>query len=213
MVIFLSEKSLNMVSKWISQRPETSNQWPVTSHVCVPGFWSILTISTVAGCISCIFSWTLTQLDSHQPGMAFPSLLSLLDFRYCRVEAAHVFSFTYWMTFIVSVCCRDPSSHGFNVTSGLAVLNGILATLTLIWSLSWGFVLSCTETWRQFTLYETFGLFIYISVWQDKGSSIRALGTWANLEILQLQFGILYFFFFFTIYCCTHIQFSLFLWV
>uniref|UniRef100_A0A3B5MU35 Uncharacterized protein n=1 Tax=Xiphophorus couchianus TaxID=32473 RepID=A0A3B5MU35_9TELE len=88
-----------------------SDQKPVTSHVCVPGFWSILTISTVAGCISCIFSWSLTQLDSHQPGMAFPSLLSLLDF-------------------------RDPSSHGFNVTSGLAVLNGILATLTLIWSLS-----------------------------------------------------------------------------
>ncbi|XP_008428133.1 ADP-ribosylation factor-like protein 6-interacting protein 6 [Poecilia reticulata] len=75
------------------------------------GFWSILMISAVAGCISCIYSWTLTQLDSYQPGMAFPSLLSLLDF-------------------------RDPSSHGFNMNSGLAVLNGILAMLTVIWSLS-----------------------------------------------------------------------------
>ncbi|XP_014866359.1 PREDICTED: ADP-ribosylation factor-like protein 6-interacting protein 6 [Poecilia mexicana] len=75
------------------------------------GFWSILMISAVAGCISCIFSWTLTQLESYQPGMAFPSLLSLLDF-------------------------RDPSSHRFNMNSGLAVLNGILAMLTVIWSLS-----------------------------------------------------------------------------
>uniref|UniRef100_A0A3P9PWI2 ADP ribosylation factor like GTPase 6 interacting protein 6 n=1 Tax=Poecilia reticulata TaxID=8081 RepID=A0A3P9PWI2_POERE len=83
----------------------------VTSHLRVPGFWSILMISAVAGCISCIYSWTLTQLDSYQPGMAFPSLLSLLDF-------------------------RDPSSHGFNMNSGLAVLNGILAMLTVIWSLS-----------------------------------------------------------------------------
>ncbi|KAM4710924.1 ADP-ribosylation factor-like protein 6-interacting protein 6 isoform 2-T3 [Anableps anableps] len=50
------------------------------------GFWSILLISAVAGCSSCIFSWTLTYLDSYQPGTAAPSLLSLLDFRCCRIK-------------------------------------------------------------------------------------------------------------------------------
>ncbi|KAM4538319.1 ADP-ribosylation factor-like protein 6-interacting protein 6 [Fundulus diaphanus] len=71
------------------------------------GFWSILVISAIAGCISCIFSWILTYLDSHQ----FPSLPSLPDF-------------------------RDASRHGFNMSYGLAVLNGIMAMLTVIWSLS-----------------------------------------------------------------------------
>ncbi|MEQ2165556.1 hypothetical protein GOODEAATRI_018136 [Goodea atripinnis] len=51
-------------------------------------FWSILVISVLAGCISWIFSWVLTYLDSYQHGMAFPSLLSLPDFRYSRIKLA-----------------------------------------------------------------------------------------------------------------------------
>ncbi|MEQ2301156.1 hypothetical protein AMECASPLE_033049 [Ameca splendens] len=74
------------------------------------GFWSILVISVLAGCISWIFSWVLTYLDSYQHGMAFPSLLSLPDF-------------------------RDASSHGFNMSYGLAVLNGIMVMLTVVYSL------------------------------------------------------------------------------
>ncbi|XP_074520899.1 ADP-ribosylation factor-like protein 6-interacting protein 6 [Halichoeres trimaculatus] len=29
------------------------------------GFWSISVLSVLAGCICCIFSWTLTYMDSH----------------------------------------------------------------------------------------------------------------------------------------------------
>ncbi|XP_038130742.1 ADP-ribosylation factor-like protein 6-interacting protein 6 [Cyprinodon tularosa] len=75
------------------------------------GFWSILVISTLVGCVSCISSWILTYLDSFQPGGALPGLLSLPD-------------------------VRDASSRGFNLSFGLALLNGIMAALTVIWSLS-----------------------------------------------------------------------------
>ncbi|XP_070850333.1 ADP-ribosylation factor-like protein 6-interacting protein 6 [Chaetodon trifascialis] len=72
------------------------------------GFWSILVLSVFAGCICCVFSWTLTYLDSHQPGMGLPTL-------------AHF---------------RDASGHGFHMGYGVAVLNGVMAMLTIIWSLT-----------------------------------------------------------------------------
>ncbi|CAK6976538.1 Hypothetical predicted protein [Scomber scombrus] len=75
------------------------------------GFWSILVLSVLAGCICCIFSWTLTYLDSYQPGMGLPTLLTL----------------SY---------LRDLSAHGFHMCYGVAVLNGIMAMLTVIWSLT-----------------------------------------------------------------------------
>lgn len=74
------------------------------------GFWTILVLSAVVGCICCVFSWTLTYLDSYQPGMAFPTLLTLPHF-------------------------RDVYDHGFHMGYGVAVLNGIMAMLTAIWSL------------------------------------------------------------------------------
>ncbi|XP_073318446.1 ADP-ribosylation factor-like protein 6-interacting protein 6 [Pagrus major] len=74
------------------------------------GFSSILVLSVLVGCISCVFSWTLTYLDSHQPGMVVPTL-----------TLAHI---------------RDVSSHGFHLGYGVAVLNGIMAMLTVIWSLT-----------------------------------------------------------------------------
>uniref|UniRef100_A0A3P9DQN9 Uncharacterized protein n=1 Tax=Maylandia zebra TaxID=106582 RepID=A0A3P9DQN9_9CICH len=39
------------------------------------GFWSLLVLSVLVGCICCVFSWMLTYLDSFQPGMDFPTLL------------------------------------------------------------------------------------------------------------------------------------------
>ncbi|XP_047433093.1 ADP-ribosylation factor-like protein 6-interacting protein 6 [Mugil cephalus] len=75
------------------------------------GFWSILVLSVLVGCICSIFSWTLTYLDSYQPDMVFPTMLTL----------HHI---------------RDDSGHGFHMTYGVAVLNGIMAMLTVIWSLS-----------------------------------------------------------------------------
>uniref|UniRef100_A0A3P9DHV6 Uncharacterized protein n=1 Tax=Maylandia zebra TaxID=106582 RepID=A0A3P9DHV6_9CICH len=37
------------------------------------GFWSLLVLSVLVGCICCVFSWMLTYLDSFQPGMDFPT--------------------------------------------------------------------------------------------------------------------------------------------
>ncbi|XP_039870771.1 ADP-ribosylation factor-like protein 6-interacting protein 6 [Simochromis diagramma] len=74
------------------------------------GFWSLLVLSVLVGCICCVFSWMLTYLDSFQPGMDFPTLRTV----------AHV---------------RDASDRGFHVGYGVAVLNGIMAMLTIIWSL------------------------------------------------------------------------------
>ncbi|XP_039997805.1 ADP-ribosylation factor-like protein 6-interacting protein 6 [Xiphias gladius] len=75
----------------------------------VLGFWSILVLSVLAGCICCVFSWTLTYLDSYQPGMAPPTPLARF---------------------------RDVSGHGLHMGYGVVVLNGIMAMLTVIWSLT-----------------------------------------------------------------------------
>ncbi|XP_040888071.1 ADP-ribosylation factor-like protein 6-interacting protein 6 [Toxotes jaculatrix] len=75
------------------------------------GFWSILVLSVLAGCICCVFSWTLTYLDSYQPGMGFPTLLDLVH-------------------------SRDVSGHGFHMGYGVVLLNGIMAMITVIWSLT-----------------------------------------------------------------------------
>ncbi|XP_033472072.1 ADP-ribosylation factor-like protein 6-interacting protein 6 [Epinephelus lanceolatus] len=75
------------------------------------GFWSILVLSLIAGCICCAFSWTLTYLDSYQPGLASGTLLTL----------AHL---------------RGVSSHRLHIGYGVAVLNGVMGMLTVIWSLT-----------------------------------------------------------------------------
>uniref|UniRef100_A0A8C6LS13 ADP-ribosylation-like factor 6 interacting protein 6 n=1 Tax=Nothobranchius furzeri TaxID=105023 RepID=A0A8C6LS13_NOTFU len=80
-------------------------------HGVSPGFWSILVLAALVGCICCVFSWTLTYLDLQQPGVKFPPPPSL----------EHL---------------RDVTDHGFNVSYGVAALNGVLALLTVIWSLS-----------------------------------------------------------------------------
>ncbi|XP_041638076.1 ADP-ribosylation factor-like protein 6-interacting protein 6 [Cheilinus undulatus] len=75
------------------------------------GFWSILVLSVLAGSICCVFSWTLTYIDSHQPGREIPSLLTPADF-------------------------RDVSGHSLHMGYGVAALNGIMAMITVIWSLT-----------------------------------------------------------------------------
>ncbi|XP_028279204.1 ADP-ribosylation factor-like protein 6-interacting protein 6 [Parambassis ranga] len=75
------------------------------------GFWSILVLSVLVGCVCCALSWTLTYIDLYQPGSAFPTPLTLHHH-------------------------RDESSHDLLMSYGVAVLNGIMATLTVIWSLS-----------------------------------------------------------------------------
>ncbi|KAK2856714.1 hypothetical protein Q5P01_005449 [Channa striata] len=75
------------------------------------GFWSITVLSLLVGCTCTIFSWTLTFFDSYKPGMVFPTPLALSHF-------------------------RDVSGEGLHVGYGVAVLNGIMAMLTVIWSLN-----------------------------------------------------------------------------
>ncbi|XP_019957876.1 ADP-ribosylation factor-like protein 6-interacting protein 6 [Paralichthys olivaceus] len=75
------------------------------------GFWSILLLSVLVGCICCVFSWTITYLDSYQPGMVFLSPLALAP-------------------------RRDVSDHRFHMGYGVVVLNGIMAMLTVIWILT-----------------------------------------------------------------------------
>ncbi|XP_068560767.1 ADP-ribosylation factor-like protein 6-interacting protein 6 [Cebidichthys violaceus] len=82
----------------------TAADWTEQS---VLGFWSILVLSVSVGCICCVFSWTLTYLDSYQPAVESPLV--------------------HW---------RDVSDHGLHMGYGVAVLNGIMALLTVIWSLT-----------------------------------------------------------------------------
>ncbi|XP_013887763.1 ADP-ribosylation factor-like protein 6-interacting protein 6 [Austrofundulus limnaeus] len=69
----------------------------------VLGFWTILVLAVLVGCFCCVFSWTLTYLDSKRPGVMSPAL-------------------------------RD--GPGFNHSSGLAALSGVMAVLTVIWTLT-----------------------------------------------------------------------------
>ncbi|KAM8904607.1 ADP-ribosylation factor-like protein 6-interacting protein 6 isoform 1-T2 [Spinachia spinachia] len=72
----------------------------------VLGFWSILVLSLLVGCICCVFSCTLTCLDSYPTTM---------------VTHAHL---------------RYLSDHDVHLSYGVAVINGLMAMLTVIWSLT-----------------------------------------------------------------------------
>uniref|UniRef100_A0A3Q3W2C5 ADP-ribosylation factor-like 6 interacting protein 6 n=1 Tax=Mola mola TaxID=94237 RepID=A0A3Q3W2C5_MOLML len=73
-------------------------------------FWSVLVLSLLTGCVCCVFSLTLTYLDSEQPGARSQTL----------TPAQH----------------RDASVPGFHMRYGVAVLNGIMGLLAAIWSLT-----------------------------------------------------------------------------
>ncbi|XP_067116701.1 ADP-ribosylation factor-like protein 6-interacting protein 6 [Osmerus mordax] len=80
------------------------------TEVRVLGFWSVLVLSVLAGLSCCSFSWTLTYFDSYQPGMFPPTPLS-------------------------SAYLRRLTGHSFHVGYSVAVLNGIVAALTVVWNL------------------------------------------------------------------------------
>ncbi|XP_077370560.1 ADP-ribosylation factor-like protein 6-interacting protein 6 [Festucalex cinctus] len=81
------------------------------AEVRMLGFWSILVLSVLAGFSCCLFSWTLTYLNSYKPGLVPPTLLSLCSF-------------------------RDKHNQDFLLDYGVALLNGVMATITVIWSLT-----------------------------------------------------------------------------
>ncbi|XP_054628861.1 ADP-ribosylation factor-like protein 6-interacting protein 6 [Dunckerocampus dactyliophorus] len=73
------------------------------------GFWSILVLSLLAGSICCFFSWTVAYLNSYKAGIVPPT---------------------------VTLLCRDTLEQGFLVDYGVAILNGVMASLTVIWSMT-----------------------------------------------------------------------------
>ncbi|KAM4698130.1 ADP-ribosylation factor-like protein 6-interacting protein 6 [Rhinophrynus dorsalis] len=74
------------------------------------GFWSLLALSLLAGLSCCSFSWTVTYFDSFEPGMFPPTPLSPARF-------------------------RKMTGHSFHIGYTMAILNGVVAALTVLWCL------------------------------------------------------------------------------
>ncbi|KAL8183316.1 UNVERIFIED_CONTAM: ADP-ribosylation factor-like protein 6-interacting protein 6 [Gekko kuhli] len=74
------------------------------------GFWSLLILALVSGLSCCSFSWTVTYFDSFEPGMFPPTPLSPARF-------------------------KRMTGHSFHVGYSMAILNGIVAALTVVWCL------------------------------------------------------------------------------
>uniref|UniRef100_A0A8K9WZX1 ADP-ribosylation factor-like 6 interacting protein 6 n=1 Tax=Oncorhynchus mykiss TaxID=8022 RepID=A0A8K9WZX1_ONCMY len=75
------------------------------------GFWSVLVMSVLAGFCCCSFTWTITYFDSFEPGTFPPTPLS----------PGHL---------------RQVTGHSLHMSYSVAVLNGIVAAITIIWSLT-----------------------------------------------------------------------------
>ncbi|XP_073503268.1 ADP-ribosylation factor-like protein 6-interacting protein 6 [Phyllobates terribilis] len=78
--------------------------------VSLLGFWSLLVLSVLAGLSCCTFSWTVTYFDSFEPGMFPPTPLSPKRF-------------------------KKMTGHSFHMGYTMAILNGIVAALTVMWCL------------------------------------------------------------------------------
>ncbi|KAM3917587.1 ADP-ribosylation factor-like protein 6-interacting protein 6 [Leptodactylus fuscus] len=74
------------------------------------GFWSLLVLSLLAGLSCCSFSWTVTYFDSFEPGMFPPTPLSPARF-------------------------KRMTGHSFHIGYTMAILNGIVAAVTVLWCL------------------------------------------------------------------------------
>lgn len=74
------------------------------------GFWTLLIISLTAGFSCCSFSWTVTYFDSFEPGMFPPTPLSPARF-------------------------KKLTGHSFHMGYSIAILNGVVAALTVAWCL------------------------------------------------------------------------------
>ncbi|XP_047403403.1 ADP-ribosylation factor-like protein 6-interacting protein 6 isoform X3 [Sciurus carolinensis] len=74
------------------------------------GFWTLLIISLIAGFSCCSFSWTVTYFDSFEPGMFPPTPLSPARF-------------------------KKLTGHSFHMGYSMAILNGVVAALTVAWCL------------------------------------------------------------------------------
>ncbi|XP_062936347.1 ADP-ribosylation factor-like protein 6-interacting protein 6 isoform X2 [Cynocephalus volans] len=80
------------------------------TYMIVKGFWTLLIVSLIAGFSCCSFSWTVTYFDSFEPGMFPPTPLSPARF-------------------------KKLTGHSFHMGYSMAILNGIVAALTVAWCL------------------------------------------------------------------------------
>ncbi|XP_054113613.1 ADP-ribosylation factor-like protein 6-interacting protein 6 isoform X3 [Callithrix jacchus] len=101
------------------------------------GFWTLLIISLTAGFSCCSFSWTVTYFDSFEPGMFPPTPLSPARFKdmdepenhsqqtdtRAENQTPHVLTH------------RKLTGHSFHMGYSMAILNGIVAALTVAWCL------------------------------------------------------------------------------
>ncbi|MEE6489296.1 hypothetical protein FKM82_015528 [Ascaphus truei] len=98
---------LYLVMQEIPSEKEVNEEGEKTSLL---GFWSFLVLSLIAGLSCCSFSWTVTYFDSFEPGMFPPTPLSPARF-------------------------RKRTGHSFHIGYTMAILNGIVAALTVLWCL------------------------------------------------------------------------------
>ncbi|XP_008115919.1 ADP-ribosylation factor-like protein 6-interacting protein 6 [Anolis carolinensis] len=81
-----------------------------TVETSILGFWGLLILSLMTGLSCCSFSWTVTYFDSFEPGMFPPTPLSPARF-------------------------KRMTGHSFHMGYSMAILNGIVAALTVVWCL------------------------------------------------------------------------------
>ncbi|XP_074857956.1 ADP-ribosylation factor-like protein 6-interacting protein 6 [Carettochelys insculpta] len=74
------------------------------------GFWGLFILALTTGLSCCSFSWTVTYFDSFEPGMFPPTPLSPARF-------------------------KRLTGHSFHMGYSMAILNGIVAALTIVWCL------------------------------------------------------------------------------
>ncbi|XP_068101875.1 ADP-ribosylation factor-like protein 6-interacting protein 6 [Hyperolius riggenbachi] len=107
-LVVVSVLAILLVCLFFVLQDEKVNEDGTTTRLL--GFWSFLVLSVIAGFSCCSFSWTVTYFDSFEPGMFPPTPLSPARF-------------------------RKMTGHSFHVGYTMAILNGIVATLTVLWCL------------------------------------------------------------------------------
>uniref|UniRef100_A0A670IM09 ARF like GTPase 6 interacting protein 6 n=1 Tax=Podarcis muralis TaxID=64176 RepID=A0A670IM09_PODMU len=92
------------------EKARKSQETPQCMGYRLLGFWSLLVLSLMSGLSCCSFSWTVTYFDSFEPGMFPPTPLSPARF-------------------------KRMTGHSFHMGYSMAILNGIVAALALVWCL------------------------------------------------------------------------------
>ncbi|XP_065269207.1 ADP-ribosylation factor-like protein 6-interacting protein 6 isoform X1 [Emys orbicularis] len=88
------------------------------------GFWGLFVLALMTGLSCCSFSWTVTYFDSFEPGMFPPTPLSPARFKWDLYDRLNNTASDVRLT-----------GHSFHMGYSMAILNGIVAALTIVWCL------------------------------------------------------------------------------